>query len=541
MAENLLSEGWPILHTYSKYAVEKLDLNFIPEISKQNNLNKDIQYLEQKERALYQQYGADNFSKFKQNIYEVFSSEDTKVIKRFEAASLQKRLADFALTNKELYEVKEAIKIIIDQSKIQNIKGLKLAEGAKLEFGIEAGEVSVTRLKEEMNKTFGRHFHKDNATATQYLDRFITALTSPDGPMTIRVGKETSPGKIEYTDEYTRYTIPNFPWGVTKDLWEQAKKDNNRSILNEIERATDRIRRFLIEEIGRGGSSEMKQAIESVWDSLFGTEANQARFFSGGKKNFIGAVQGAMGEFQTALIFRFLDIKGISKGKALATIKGNVFLEGTSEQSRTDVEVFRSIGIQVKNFVEIEEEINGNPKTSYLHDITTKIHPLKLSKNFSPDIADSFLAFMANFYFNKDYERKAFGSMVELKYALTNWLGSVMNMAVNDAMQEDTVTFYMFSGKYLVPCSAILRMSQQLQLKNSLKIYGAESTGLTDKGYARAENGEPIYKKYWAYENGAWITEGTDNATTSKNLLSKSISIQTNFNYFDEIEKYALW
>ena len=66
---------------------------------------------------------------------------------------------------------------------------------------------------------------------------------------------------------------------------------------------------------------------------------------------------------------------------------------------------------------------------------------------------------MANFYFNKDYERQTFNNMIELRYALESWIGSIMNMAIADAV-EDTVTFYMIGGKYFVPCSVILEASQ---------------------------------------------------------------------------------
>jgi hypothetical protein len=48
-----------------------------------------------------------------------------------------------------------------------------------------SGVISVGKLKETMNKLFGRHYHSDNFTATQYLDNFITALTSDNGPLTI--------------------------------------------------------------------------------------------------------------------------------------------------------------------------------------------------------------------------------------------------------------------------------------------------------------------------------------------------------------------
>jgi hypothetical protein len=90
-----------------------------------------------------------------------------------------------------------------------------------------------------------------------------------------------------------------------------------------------------------------------------------------------------------------------------------------------------------------------------------------LAKNFGTDIQDSFLSFLANFYFNASYEKATFGKAVELRYALQNWLGAVMNMAIKDATEEagkDVVTFYMFSGKNFVPCSAILKAANKLGL-----------------------------------------------------------------------------
>jgi hypothetical protein len=33
------------------------------------------------------------------------------------------------------------------------------------------------------------------------------------------------------------HEIPNFPWGVTKDIYESARKENNTAILLEIEKA----------------------------------------------------------------------------------------------------------------------------------------------------------------------------------------------------------------------------------------------------------------------------------------------------------------
>jgi hypothetical protein len=116
--------------------------------------------------------------------------------------------------------------------------------------------------------------------------------------------------------------------------------------------------------------------------------------------------------------------------------------------------------------------------------------------------------------------------MVELKYILQEWLGAVMNMAVDDAAIADTVTFYMISGKYFVPCSVILKASREIGLKQSVKIYGADN-GISDKGFARQENGKALFQTYWKKDNGTWkpTTGPKSNESESKNLLEKSISI----------------
>jgi hypothetical protein len=62
---------------------------------------------------------------------------------------------------------------------------------------------------------------------------------------------------------------------------------------------------------------------------------------------------------------------------------------------------------------------------------------------------------MANFYFNESYKEKRWKEMLKLRLSLSGWVGEIMNMALADGI-EDTVTFYLIGGTYLVPCSAIL-------------------------------------------------------------------------------------
>ena len=136
MANLMAMNNIPILHTYSKYANENINLAFIDRLNKKTSLQSDIQKMESRELAFYKKYGADSFEDFKRKIMAVFASEDIDVVRRFEASNLQNRLASFALTNKELYEYKEGIKIIIDTTKLKNIKNLKLSTKALQKEGL---------------------------------------------------------------------------------------------------------------------------------------------------------------------------------------------------------------------------------------------------------------------------------------------------------------------------------------------------------------------------------------------------------------------
>jgi hypothetical protein len=123
-----------------------------------------------------------------------------------------------------------------------------------------------------------------------------------------------------------------------------------------------------------------------------------------------------------------------------------------------------------------------------------------------------------------------------------------MNMAIADSAVGDTVSFYMVGGRYLIPCSALLKASKELGLANNISI---ESTykGFDDTGYARhstkpksdGTGSTSLYSLYWRKdENDEWQPTGK-NIEEYHNLISKRISIRTHFNLMDKIERYALW
>jgi hypothetical protein len=103
-------------------------------------------------------------------------------------------------------------------------------------------------------------------------------------------------------------------------------------------------------------------------------------------------------------LFEYLSLKGLKQSR-IAKIVGNVYKKG--EQGKTDVEIFKTVGFQVKNLTSIEQD----GQTKLIRDISTNIHPSKMSKYFDKETSTNFLNFLANFYFNTDYRAAMEGRM----------------------------------------------------------------------------------------------------------------------------------
>lgn len=536
MAENLL-------HTHSGYAHEHISTNFIQALVKKHNSSVDI--MREREEQFYKKFGASDFSSFRKTLLKLFDQNDLRIIRRFEAESLSKSLAIFATQHEELYG--EEVELKFNFTKLRKLQSL---EQSMLGFEVSKGrgtsiraKYTISEIKAIINKVFGRRFHT-SSTFEKGIDEVVHQLLT-SGVLQIYIGKETGNDQIDYSEKYQIHEIPNFPWGVTKGVYEQSVKENNKKILEEIKKATNRIYLFIQNELAPDGSSELRKAIRNVWTKLYRDGQDPVLFFSGGREsNFISGVQGALGEFQAALIFEYIQIKiGLS---TLPKIQGSTRLEQTltKEKARTDIEIFQSIGLQVKNFNVIEQGIDGKQK-SFLRDITTRTHPYKLAEYFNnEEIEYNFLNFIANIHFNENYYKEERTKFSALTFVLQDWLGEIMNMALTDAI-EDTVTFYLISGRYLVPCSLILEMGEKISLNNSISINSSFSR-YTNEQFREQKNGEPLYKKYWERKVGGSMGEylywepTPENETTFNKLITNDISIRTHFNFFEEIEKQCL-
>ena len=518
------------LHTASTYALENIDFDFSLESHSKSNISN----LKAKEQQLYSQFGESTYQGFITQLRELFDEEDVTVIQRFEANALQKSLQIFTMANQEIFN--QQVEFMFDFSKIPNLSE-ELQKWFKTKKGVSGSlepiflNFNPTEIKKTLNDIFGTH-HFRSKNWTKNLDRFISDLTKAK---VLTISNQQPDGTYKIYENIN--TIPNYPWGVLKKDVELAEQLGEDSLLfQELVRATKKIKDHIFYTLGAGASQDLLKAMNEVWNNNFSSkENNPVLFFSGGTKtNFISGVQGALGEFQAAVIFEYLAIKKVTN--AFASIIGNSYKN--KEQLRTDVAIFNKLGLQVKNV----SQITSDGRLSLLRDLTTTIHPKDFSLYLDND--ESFLDFLANYYFNISYQGQVQDQFNLLQSQLGEYLGEVMNMAMSDQL-SDVVTFYIIGGKYLVPCSAILESAEQLDLKNSVKITSAYS-GKTDVGYrgeyteTKQGKKQPAFVKFWSRKRSGWYpTE--KNQTEYNALISKGISIRTNFNLLDNIEMFSIF
>lgn len=524
-----------VLHTHSGYAKGAIDKTFIANIgSGKSSVDSKIQQVKAKELTLYQQFGKNNYQEFITELRDLFNSNDRDVIERFEANKLSERLARFASENSELLD--QQVEIKVDMSKLNKI-GLQLTDKGKTEANLHfEATFNHETIKTWFNENFKGHRFITESKSMKAMDEMLNKMAKA-GIITIstRASQESS-----YT-VYHKSKIPNYPWGILKADIEFA--EDYEAAKDDLIKALNHIKHFIFFELGAGASPELLKAMQAVWTRNFSQSwSDPIRFFAGTtKRNFISVVQGSLGEFQTAVIFEYLRNKKMS-APAMAMIQGNIYRNG--EQGKTDVQIFESLGIQVKNMNTIEQ----NGKLTLLRDLETNIHPDKFAKYLDDHTATHFLDFLANYYFNLSYQGAMQARMNWLRYRLSYWLTELMNMAIVDSAVGDTVSFYMVGGHYLIPCSALLEASKELGLANNISI---ESTykGFDDTGYARhstkpkadGSGSTSLYSLYWRKdENNEWQPTG-QNIGEYHNLIGKRISIRTHFNLMDEIERYALW
>ena len=533
------------LHTSSYYAVAEIETELNDNTFSSSG---DISYLESREQQFYNQFGADSYEEFQTKIKEAFNENDIQVIQNFSPENLTRSLQVFA--NKTASLLNEEVQITFDLSKIRE-SNKKLRD--TLDFSTIGKDVKVVsqskdtvqlgfvyntvNIKNVLNKMFkDRKFKAKEGSTLQNVDNLIFELINNNNAIQIQLGGANN----NFQENFEVSQIPNFPWGVTKKYIEVASQDKNSKAYMELQRAARTIKDFVFNELGGNATPDLKKAMLLVWQNqgFYAKTEEPLLFFKGTTtSNFIGAVQGNFGEFQSAVIITYLNIKLNSKYSKIATILGDNLKN--KEKVKVDVSFFNNYGAQVKHYNLIKQ--NGN--TNFLRKIETTIHPNEFDKYGNGVFSLS--SFLANYYFNTTYQAEVKNEMSAIKRQLGDYLGELMNMEMSEAVKEDKVTFYFIGGKYFVPASAILKAAEKLQLKDSIEITSSYK-GLSDIAYElpiiQSSQGKniPLFTKYWRRNSSGWKMTG-ENLSTYHSLISKDISIRTNFDYWDELENYIMF
>ena len=180
--------------------------------------NADYKVLEDKEQALYNQFGETTFEGFMNTLRDLLgkNSQDRECIMRFSANNLTKRIAQFKNVNAALFN--EEIQLIFDLSKI-NKKKIEFPSQIRDNVVIKNNQLylnmqyNASTIKPVLNKLFSKHYQKGKTTLDN-VDKFINELLN-NNALSIKVLDKNNDSKDVYVD-YVRNTIPNFPWGVRK-------------------------------------------------------------------------------------------------------------------------------------------------------------------------------------------------------------------------------------------------------------------------------------------------------------------------------------
>ena len=511
-----------------------------------------ISHLEAEEQRLYMSIGCSNYQDFIAKLRVIFSQQNMDVLKKFSPENLKRSVTALSAESSSL--LGQTVKFTFDFTAINDLKLKKnIVESLRSNYGsnpdfvineVTADKGDITfqfnseRAKKVLNEIFkGRKFDIDslNIKAAEGAVRLLQA----SGVLNIEVAYNAQ----NVWTTWTTIDIPNFPWGVTVDYIDMIKKTGNVAAKDALKRAVLAIRKFII-DLAATGTEELKAAVIETWYSIAKDE-DPAIFFQGTQySNFLGSVQGALGEFQAAVIFTFLKNTFRTSGID-PKILGNAYsMLNTGELPKTDVQLFGSLGIQVKNVKTVTDKA-GN--VNLMEDLKTNIHPSKIAQYLGSQ-ADDFLNFIANYYFNISFQQASKGIFDSMVKMLKSYIGAVMNLSVKAGI-SDTVSFYMIGAKYLVPGSVILKAAIALGENNALEVtssyQGREDDQYNERTILRrhrtgktSSSFSPEWTKYWRGKETLYPTE--KNRTTFNNLISRRISIRSDLSFLRDIQSYAL-
>lgn len=551
MAKNILSSNYTnqeVLHTKSAFLTHK-KFNF----SFRNStltLDQSIIQAEAREREFYNKFGVNNYVDFMTLVRTDFikSEGDRQVLSNFSYDGLNATLYSAFRNlsrnyhNAEDYEVTINIKDTATpeiQKTVQKMfkevfgKDAEFTGNFKISIDSPLLFKLINKSQKSSKSTTVMSSHKASAGRIKDVETLETEMAKDNSWLQINI--------VDSASRQTNYSLSEimkadeqeyrFPWGYKKDDIIRAESDPK--LRERIQEAYEQVKNYVINTLGAGASPNLKRALQITWVKKMGTQLTQDfSFFEKGRAS--NSLKGAMGEFQTAAMMElfYLQYAG-NTGKTVAKIMGDTDSTG----GLADVSVFDDFGIQVKNFTEMA--------TKKREDVGATISIGNITKYFSnEDSAKDTRIFFANYFFNKTYQEKMKNLYDNLSMQLAQMHYILLSLSV--ASEDNKVSFYLISGKYLVPASEILKSIQDdsSNFQSNGKPVYTKQIGATDEEYA-----DNLYKKYWQANNSdgrVYYTPTTENENLYNSLVYTNIHVKSSFNYkriLSDVSKsyYALY
>lgn len=537
-----------VLHTKSSYAESNiLDISSIMNnsFSKTDRLIGQIHLLRTQENAMYNQLlGVSDYFSFRQKILEMFDGHfgkiDRQVFQYFSNENIRKELVNSSLTRRN-QGARQDVKIVLTvQSKAIDLQrelkkgGINvLASGNQLTLNLGPDINVAKKTLNTLIKTRFKHASKNiklfdellnPSNNTQLLSLFAEALSGHNISKVSISNPNYGQQSQEFFVQGPALNIFKFKAEDFTTALHSQNQDLREQVKFQLIQAREDIYNYIYHSSGIGQASrEMQVAFKNVWFRNIENKFENLAFFE--KGGVINSLVGAFGEFQNALLLEYINLKG-SKNPQLNALISNT-LKG--EQDKADITVFSSIGFQVKNY---------DPRGSGA--IDTNIHPSKLVHY--PDVISNtttFFDFLANFYFNSDFQEAHEQDLIGLKEYLGQFFGELANLAVADSI-KDTVHFYLIEGSYLVPASYLLSamLIDQQASKNfssKVEITGPSQTYSDDEfenllEQRKRKRREGLLSRYWIKKDEEFYPTSYNKSAWGK-LISHDISIRSQFNY----------
>ena len=441
-----------LLHTKSSYG--NFGFSF-PGPKGENLLKVQRDSLLRKEQAYYHSFfsDCDDYDSFIKKLRDFFKERenDKKVFEAFKNCNIEKELegAGFEIG----VELPSEIVVTFDQTNAEvDIRELlKGIENIKIDGDKIIISTDLAAAKATFNKLFSQHFKvsgKSKRNFSWFLDKLnkISEETAIETRHHIKITGVEGNVKTASLKIKTDFNNPNSDaFSYKKEDIDSLDKETQQKIAN----ALKKVKNFILNIAKKNSASpEMYDAIGYTWKYAFDDSRARAGFFE--KGGFINYLKGAFGEFQVALMQNYLAIVTKNTNFTRGLISNTL---GNTEQAKSDVTLLKMIGADIESF-----DINAQVKNINIYS-TEKINGNIHLNNFSKSVdTTSFEGFLANYFFNTDYQHEHETAFHVLENCLEDYFAEIMNLAVSDAL-EDKVTFYYIGGGFLIPGSSILSKS----------------------------------------------------------------------------------